>query len=126
AERPYHRAMSASAAAALLKQEAGRALDPEVVRVFIGLLPTLQKEAQKLEQGLRKSTVEPAGPAVGQPATGLTPDPSRKNFFEDIALAHREIYALYEIAQVMGTSLGVADTMALIATKLSKLVPFSC
>ena len=45
--------------------------------------------------------------------------------FEDIALAHREIYALYEIAQSMGTSLGVADTMALISSKLSSLVPFS-
>ena len=29
------------------------------------------------------------------------------NAFENIALAHREIYALYEIAQSMGTSLGV-------------------
>ena len=46
--------------------------------------------------------------------------------FDDIALAHREIYALYEIAQAMGTSLGVADTMALISSKLSSLVPFSC
>ena len=26
----------------------------------------------------------------------------------------------------MGTSLGVADTMALISSKLSNLVPFSC
>jgi diguanylate cyclase (GGDEF)-like protein len=50
----------------------------------------------------------------------------KKNVFEDIALAHREIYALYEIAQAMGTSLGVSDTMALIAAKLSNLVPFSC
>src|SRR6185436_19233010 len=30
------------------------------------------------------------------------------------------------IAQAMGTSLGVADTMALISSKLSNLVPFSC
>ena len=50
----------------------------------------------------------------------------KKNVFEDIALAHREIYALYEIAQAMGTSLGVSDTMALISAKLSNLVPFSC
>src|SRR4029450_12380230 len=41
-------------------------------------------------------------------------------------LAHREIYALYEIAQAMGSSLGVSDTMALISTKLSNIVPFSC
>ena len=45
--------------------------------------------------------------------------------FENIALAHREIYALYEIAQAMGTSLGVSDTMALISSKLAKLVPWS-
>ncbi len=62
----------------------------------------------------------------GRPATGLTPEPSKKNVFDDIALAHREIYALYEIAQAMGTSLGVSDTMALISAKLSNLVPFSC
>ena len=54
------------------------------------------------------------------------PEPAKKNVFDDIALAHREIYALYEIAQAMGTSLGVSDTMALIAAKLSNLVPFSC
>ena len=63
---------------------------------------------------------------MGQPATGLTPEPAKKNVFDDIALAHREIYALYEIAQAMGTSLGVSDTMALISAKLSNLVPFSC
>ena len=51
---------------------------------------------------------------------------SRTNVFQDIALAHREIYALYEIAQAMGSSLGVSDTMALISSKLSNIVPFSC
>ena len=45
--------------------------------------------------------------------------------FNDIAIAHGEIYALYQIAQTMGTSLGVSDTMALIASKLTSLVPFS-
>ena len=58
-----------------------------------------------------------AQPSVGQPATGLMPEPSKKNVFDDIALAHREIYALYEIAQAMGTSLGVSDTMALISVE---------
>ena len=58
--------------------------------------------------------------------SGSSPRATKGNtVFEDIALAHREIYALYEIAQTMGTSLGVADTMALIASKLSNLVPFS-
>ena len=125
AERPYHKAMSFDAAIGLLQQEAGKGLDPTVVAKFIELLPALQAEAAKLEQSIRKPAPaeEPTG---GQPATGLMTDTSKKNVFDDIALAHREIYALYEIAQAMGTSLGVADTMALISAKLSNLVPFSC
>ena len=49
----------------------------------------------------------------------------RATAFENIGLAHREIYALYEIAQSMGTSLGVADTMELISSKLAKIIPWS-
>jgi diguanylate cyclase (GGDEF)-like protein/putative nucleotidyltransferase with HDIG domain len=126
AERPYHKAMGFDAAVGLLQQEAGKGLDPRVVEKFIELLPELQRDALTLEQTKRTSTSEEQPNAVGRPATGLTPEPAKKNVFDDIALAHREIYALYEIAQAMGTSLGVADTMALISAKLSNLVPFSC
>jgi diguanylate cyclase (GGDEF)-like protein/putative nucleotidyltransferase with HDIG domain len=127
AERPYHKAMGFDAAVGLLQQEAGKGLDPRVVDKFIELLPTLQREATTLEQVIRRASASEEQPhAVGKPATGLMPEPAKKNVFDDIALAHREIYALYEIAQAMGTSLGVADTMALISAKLSNLVPFSC
>ena len=64
------------------------------------------------------------------PSVALTAEASASSgpssVFHDIALAHREIYALYEIAQAMGSSLRVADNMTLIASKLSNLVPFSC
>jgi diguanylate cyclase (GGDEF)-like protein/putative nucleotidyltransferase with HDIG domain len=126
AERPYHKAMAFDAAIGLLKQESGKGLDPSVVTTFITLLPSLQEEAAKLELSIRKASGEAERQVVGRPATGLSPEPPKKNVFEDIALAHREIYALYEIAQAMGTSLGVSDTMALIAAKLTNLVPFSC
>src|SRR5947208_17117049 len=43
----------------------------------------------------------------------------------DIAGAHREEQTLYEIAQALGSSLGVADAMALIHDKVSRLVPFT-
>ena len=96
-----------------------------MVSLFNELLPSLQAEAVQLDQNVRRPAAEEQT-AQGQPATGLAPELSKKNVFEDIALAHREIYALYEIAQAMGTSLGVSDTMALISSKLSNLVPFSC
>lgn len=127
AERPYHKAMSQDAAIALLKQEAGKGLDPAIVDKFIEMLPDLQREGATLEQQTVRRLSIDAEPSESRPATGLTPEPTaKKNVFEDIALAHREIYALYEIAQAMGTSLGVSDTMALIAAKLTNLVPFSC
>src|SRR5687767_2271243 len=102
-DRPYHKALSEAAAVALLKQEAGKALDPNLVDVFIRVEPSVRDEAATVEQSMRKPAPT-AEPTVGQPATGLTPEPAKKNVFDDIALAHREIYALYEIAQAMGTS----------------------
>ena len=125
AERPYHKAMTSEAALALLQQEAGKGLDPQVVAMFTDLLPALQQEARTLDHSVRREDQEDGAPEA-RPATGLAPEVSKKNVFEDIALAHREIYALYEIAQAMGTSLGVSDTMALISAKLTNLVPFAC
>src|SRR5580765_4912310 len=126
-ERPYHKAMSFDAAIGLLRQESGKALDPRVVQTFIEMYPALADEADASQEPARKLTRIPASAPAAEPAVGLVSESSsRKNVFEDIALAHREIYALYEIAQAMGSSLGVADTMALISSKLSNIVPFSC
>ena len=125
-ERPYHKAMSFDAAIGLLQQESGKALDPLVARTFIEMYPDLAAEADA-SQPSRKLTRVPSDAPAAKPAVGLVNESaSRTNVFQDIALAHREIYALYEIAQAMGSSLGVSDTMALISSKLSNIVPFSC
>jgi diguanylate cyclase (GGDEF)-like protein/putative nucleotidyltransferase with HDIG domain len=119
-DRPYHRALSTEAAQALLRQEAGKALDPRAVEQFIALIETLHGETLGPHSSVPAlATVErrmrEASPAVTD----------RSSVFDDITHAHREMYALYQIAQTMGTSLGVSDTMALIASKLANLVPFS-
>jgi diguanylate cyclase (GGDEF)-like protein/putative nucleotidyltransferase with HDIG domain len=124
-ERPYHRAMVYEAAVGLLQQEAGKALDPRVVQTFIEMYPALAAEADASQPSRRLTRVAADAPAA-KPAVGLVSESARSNVFQDIALAHREIYALYEIAQAMGSSLGVSDTMALISSKLSNIVPFSC
>jgi diguanylate cyclase (GGDEF)-like protein/putative nucleotidyltransferase with HDIG domain len=105
-ERPYAKAMSVDTAIDLLQQEAGKGLDPTVVEIFLGIWPSLQKEARAIDE-----------------AAAARPD---SRAFETIGQAHREISALYAIAKTMGTSLGVSDTMTLIAGKLNDLVPFSC
>jgi diguanylate cyclase (GGDEF)-like protein len=96
------------------------------VQAFIDNYPAFAAEADA-SQPSRKLTRVAADAPAAKPAVGLVSESaSRTNVFQDIALAHREIYALYEIAQAMGSSLGVADTMALISSKLSNIVPFSC
>jgi diguanylate cyclase (GGDEF)-like protein/putative nucleotidyltransferase with HDIG domain len=125
-DRPYHRAMTHDAALGLLQQEEGKALDPSVVQMFIKNLAQLADEAEQLEAAPGRRLSLESDSERGRPAVGFQPESTKATtVFEDIAHAHREIYALYEIAQTMGTSLGVSDTMALIASKLSSLVPFT-
>jgi diguanylate cyclase (GGDEF)-like protein len=124
AERPYHKAMSVDKALDVLREEAGRALDPRIVTTFISLLPALSAEAAAREFEVPTLPVPTGVTGATAPATGLLAAASQ-NVFQNIARAHREIYALYELAQVMGTSLSVRDTMTLISSKLSNLMPLS-
>lgn len=112
--RPYHPALSHESAVNLLRYEAGRALDPVLVRLFLDRLPALVAEF---------------GSDGGDLLDGSTSQRVRlaaeNSAFENIARAHHEIYALYEIAQAMGTSLNVTETMTLVSSKLKALVPWS-
>jgi diguanylate cyclase (GGDEF)-like protein len=91
----------------------------------VDLLPRFQAEIADEERGgsqiAASATTPPHGVRAGDRQDPLGP----RSAFENIALAHREVYALYEIAQSMGTSLGVEDTMALISSKLTNIVPWS-
>jgi diguanylate cyclase (GGDEF)-like protein len=113
------------AAAARLGEEAGKAFDPSAVAAFLRILPVVRAEIAAADAALRRPSLprrdSDAAIAAGAPEAA----PARSSVFEDIAIAHREIYALYEIAQTMGTSLGVPETMEHIAAKLNGLVPFS-
>jgi len=122
-ERPYQPAATYEQAVSRLRDESGKAFDPNLVEQFLELLPSLRpsdvdQQAMALERPLIQVGAD-------RPATRPVTAP-KVRVFQDIALAHREIYALYEMAHAMGGSLGVADTMTLIASKLESLVPYDC
>jgi diguanylate cyclase (GGDEF)-like protein/putative nucleotidyltransferase with HDIG domain len=106
-ERPYQTPLSVASALAYLSKEAGQAFDPRVVAVFV------QEYAALTAKGSRPRPQGAAERSVAPPAA----------VFQDIALAHREIYALYEIAAALGASLSVADTMTMLASKLRTIMP---
>jgi len=126
-DRPFNRAMPVEEAVNVLWQEAGNALDPDVVTRYVEILPSLR------EADFQARFADPAEEAAG--ATGAAPvaHPDRARpggagssaALDGIAEANQELYGLYEVAATMGTSLGVADSMAVIASKLGKLVPFT-
>ena len=109
ADRPYRPARSQAEALAVLREFAGKSFDPTLVDLFIARIEVSSS-----------SVVVPTTPASESAwieRQGLVA-------LEDIAGAHREEQTLYEIAQALGSSLGVGDAMALIGEKVSKLVPF--
>lgn len=103
-DRPYHAGMERDAAVAVLREEAGKGLDPAVVDEFVACLPILENELAALE------------------APGMIDG----NVLAEIALAHDETCAMYELAQALGGSLGIDEMMARLAAKLPRLVPFAC
>ena len=125
-DRPYHKPLSIDAAATLIQEEAGKALDPLAVDAFLRILPELRSQMEgaimERPRPMPSMSASEGAPIAGSPRAAAM---SRASVFEDIAVAHREIYALYELAQSMGTTLGVTETMGHIASKLSRVVPFS-
>jgi diguanylate cyclase (GGDEF)-like protein len=104
-ERPYRPARSQAAAIAVLREFSGTAFDPALVELFVA--------QQHMPTSL---PVDTPGEKVRAGGDELA--------LQDIAGAHREEQTLYEIAQGLGSSLGVTQAMALIHGKVSRLVPF--
>ncbi len=117
-DRPHRPARPHLEVLATLRRLAGSALEPRLVETFINLLPTLEFQ---FADDIR----------TRQPAWGHDPPPGTARLqeggvLEDIASAHQEARALYEIAQALGASLDVTETMAVVAASLNDLVPVAC
>jgi diguanylate cyclase (GGDEF)-like protein len=123
--RPYHGPTDREQAVQTLRSEAGRALDPLLVDLFISILPKLDKPRSKAPSAVRCAAK--AGHTV-PPSNGFADDPARGTstwVYQNISLATQEMRGLHDIAQTLGTRLSVDDTMALLTSKLNRLVPGS-
>ena len=106
-ERPFHPAMAYDEAVKVLWKEAGKALDPAIVARFVELLPKL---------ALAESSAGARPAALGH---------SGRDVLREIGAAHREIHGLYEVARAMAGTLGISESMEVMADGLRALVPFS-
>ena len=124
-DRPFRRGMTLDEATALLLRGAGVHFDPVVVEQFIKHLPRFDGEIERL--GLQH---QPANHTTEPPIQLSTVDMAQTRergsyvAYDQIKKAHREVYALYEIARTFGTSLNVEHTVEILVDKVGHVVPF--
>jgi diguanylate cyclase (GGDEF)-like protein/putative nucleotidyltransferase with HDIG domain len=135
-ERPYRRGMTADEACAMLMRGAGGHFDPRVVEVFLRHLPRFEEEivAAGLDnrgltneewehRDLLGDEAEP-GSLAAPPANQNPHRTDAPHYLSQITNAHREVYALYEIARTFGSSLDIEDTVSVLVNKVGHVVPF--
>ncbi len=128
-DRPYRKGMKREESLALLRSMVGSAFDPRVVEMFIKHVEEFDRmiDAQDIREQVASS---PAfdNQTTTKPDAGLAPDilgvAEESSPFRSISEAQREVFALHEIAQTIGSSLNLSDTVTLIANKLRAIVPF--
>jgi putative methionine-R-sulfoxide reductase with GAF domain len=130
-DRQYRSAMPLDAAIELIVGESGKSYDPQVVKI-------IHARYRELEAKARAETVETvkvssnirvergASPATGFAAVGaadVESRPAAKTFSMRISDARREFQMLVEVANDLGSSLSLDETLALLAVRLAKSVP---
>jgi diguanylate cyclase (GGDEF)-like protein len=129
-DRPYRKGMKREESLALLRSMVGSAFDPRVVETFTKHVEEFDRMIDS--QDIREQVA--SAPAIDdqtatKPDAGLASDilgvsEQTATGFRSISEAQREVFALHEIAQTIGSSLNLSDTVTLIANKLRAIVPF--
>jgi diguanylate cyclase (GGDEF)-like protein/putative nucleotidyltransferase with HDIG domain len=127
-DRPYRKGMTREDSLTLLKKMAGSSFDPSIVEVFIKHVEEFDNmiAAQDIQEQVAAESEENENAA--RPDAGLASEtlgtPDNSLGFRSITEAQREVFALHEIAQTIGSSLNLQDTVALVSSKLRAIVPF--
>ncbi len=126
-ERPFRPGKTREEASAMLLREAGARFDPQIVALFLKHLPEF--EAEIATRGLDQHVAADAGLHTSFAGSGLarrgTSGPlTPPDYLDQIKNAHREVYALYEIARTFGSSLDIADRAHVLVDKVGHVVPY--
>ncbi len=125
-DRPYRRGMTREEASALLMRGAGKHFDPQIVDSFLEHLAQFEAEINALnldQQTLLEENLKPRALTPAEIAKSKVRASSTAHL-EQIKDAHREVFALYEIARTFGSSLDIEDTLSILVNKVGHIVPF--
>jgi diguanylate cyclase (GGDEF)-like protein/putative nucleotidyltransferase with HDIG domain len=124
-DRPYRRGMTREEAKALLLRGAGTHFDPQVVNLFLKNLPRFEAEITELDlDDLGPANEECDARSLIDADLHQTKERPSVLAYDQIKNAHREVFALYEIARTFGSSLDIEDTVSILVNKVGHVVPF--
>lgn len=132
-DRPYRKGMTREESIALLQSMISSAFDPNIVSHFVAHVEEFDRliDQGDIQEQVSSDSLTEDNETKTKPDAGLASDimgsPDNSAGFRSITEAQREVFALHEIAQTIGSSLNLHDTVSLVANKLRAIVPFdSC
>ena len=124
-DRPFRRGMTRDEALGLLIRGSGTHFDPQVVKLFTKHLNRFEDEIAALgleQQGATDEQINRTN--LSEADLAKTKQSAASFAYDQIKNAHREVYALYEIARTFGSSLDIEDTLSILVNKVGHIVPF--
>lgn len=113
-DRPYRRAMTRENARNILSNAAGTQFDPTLIGVFLKKLSTLEAEIER--QGLSYDHIENAA--------GMAIENDGPTYVDQIKLANKEVFTLFELAREFGGSENPSEILEMFTSRIGELVPF--
>jgi len=128
-ERPYRRAISPDEAMALLRAESGRSYDPRVVecieRRYLELEESVSRSAREGSPLELLSKVDRhVAPSAGFAEMPDEAEVRAASFLSSIVSARQEAQLLFELAQTLGNSLSLRETLSVVAVRLKEMIPY--
>ncbi len=123
-DRPYRSAMGREEALSVIRGSAGSKYDPEIVEKFDSILDQLLQQVQDNHLHTPEIARTAARRARSAEETA-NPKTKDRRVFQDIVSTHKEVSALYDLAQTLGSTLNLEETLPIIAGKIARLVPLT-
>ena len=126
ANRVYRHRLTRRESVRVIQESAGSHFDPRIVQVFMDNLDAIEEyvAATARRTWPKEATLPVESPIMQAVVEEEQPD-DRPSVLNEIASAQKEVFALYEIAQTLGSSLNMTDTLVIIVSKIEKLIPFA-
>jgi diguanylate cyclase (GGDEF)-like protein/putative nucleotidyltransferase with HDIG domain len=125
-DRQYRRALPLDQAMEVVLSESGKGYDPEVVEILGKRYRQLEEEAVRLNKSAAKLSVAARIERGKAPAAGFESaamDELHGDFRSQIAAAGREAQYTLELVSELGNSLGMAEMLSVLSSRLTQLIP---